>query len=156
MRLGFTGHQSVPPEALDDMARSVRLLTEGNETVLITSLAAGADQAAAAAVLAEGGRLDVIVPCENYESTFADADLLDRYMRLSLVADRISSLPYPTPSELAFMAAGLITVERCDKLLAMWDGQPSRGLGGTADVVEYAHQLRKPVHNLWPTGLLRE
>ncbi len=33
---------------------------------------------------------------------------------------------------------GLVVVERCDLLLAIWDGHPAHGLGGTADIVAYA------------------
>ena len=37
------------------------------------------------------------------------------------------------------------TVNDADALLALWDGQAARGKGGTADVVDYARSLGKPV-----------
>lgn len=43
------------------------------------------------------------------------------------------------------MATGLIVVERCDALLAAWDGEPAGGFGGTADVVAYARSRGRPV-----------
>lgn len=58
--------------------------------------------------------------------------------------------------EAAFMAAGVVVVERSDQVLAAWDGEPSRGLGGNSDVVRYAKREHKPVTNVWPRGLERE
>ena len=44
---------------------------------------------------------------------------------------------------------------RCDRLLAVWDGLPSRGLGGTGDIVTYARTLGRPVTVIWRDGVLR-
>ena len=38
----------------------------------------------------------------------------------------------------AYKAVGQYVVNRCDILIALWDGEPSRGKGGTAEIVEYA------------------
>ena len=59
------------------------------------------------------------------------------------------------PSEAAFLAAGRLVVERSDVLAAVWDGKPARGSGGTADVVDYAKELRREVVVIWPEGLER-
>jgi hypothetical protein len=45
----------------------------------------------------------------------------------------------------AYLDCGVETVNGADVLLALWDGQPARGKGGTADVVEYARALGKPL-----------
>ncbi|MFH9861330.1 hypothetical protein [Streptomyces sp. NPDC017202] len=42
---------------------------------------------------------------------------------------------------------------RC--LLAVWDGKPARGYGGTADVVAYAERTGVAVRVLWPDGASR-
>ena len=54
------------------------------------------------------------------------------------------------------MDAGKVVVDRSSVLLAVWDGQPSRGLGGTADVVAYARQRGVPVTVIWPEGASRD
>ena len=41
-------------------------------------------------------------------------------------------------------------------LVAVWDGQPARGLGGTADVVAYARQRGVPMEVIWPQGATRD
>lgn len=42
-----------------------------------------------------------------------------------------------------------------DELIAVWDGKPARGYGGTADVVAYAERTGVPVRVLWPEGASR-
>ena len=39
----------------------------------------------------------------------------------------------------------MATVDGSDVLIAVWDGEPARGRGGTAEVVAYARSLGKPV-----------
>jgi hypothetical protein len=46
-------------------------------------------------------------------------------------------------------------VKRADLLIAVWDGQPARSWGGTADVVAKARQLGLPVTVIWPNGATR-
>jgi hypothetical protein len=47
-------------------------------------------------------------------------------------------------------------LDMIDQLIAVWDGQPARGHGGTADVVNEAHQHQLPVTVLWPHGASRD
>jgi hypothetical protein len=53
------------------------------------------------------------------------------------------------------MDGGRAVVDRSSVLIAVWDGQPSRGLGGTADVVTYARQRGVPITVIWPKGASR-
>ena len=155
MRLGITGHQSLPLAAADELRRIIGAVAAADELTLVGSLAAGADQIAASAALNSGGRLEVIVPCDGYEGTFGEASSQVEYGQLLSKAARITVLPYPEPDELAFMAAGILVVERCVRLLAVWDGQPAVGLGGTADVVNYARREGREVQVIWPIGSIR-
>lgn len=47
--------------------------------------------------------------------------------------------------EHGFLECGLLTVEECDVLIAVWNGLDPRGLGGTSRIVAYARELKKPV-----------
>lgn len=67
----------------------------------------------------------------------------------------MDTLPFSEPSEEAFYAAGKAVVDACDWLIAVWDGEPARGLGGSADVVAYARNRGKVVHVIWHEGLSR-
>ena len=53
------------------------------------------------------------------------------------------------------MAASEALVTRSQQRLAVWDGKPSSGHGGTADVVAHARQVGVPVDVIWPTGTRR-
>jgi hypothetical protein len=55
----------------------------------------------------------------------------------------------------AHQAGSEILVGLVDELIAVWDGQPARGFGGTADVVAYAERTGVPVRILWPEGATR-
>ena len=45
----------------------------------------------------------------------------------------------------SYLDCGIETVNGADVLLAVWDGDPARGKGGTAEVVQYALSIGKPV-----------
>jgi len=47
--------------------------------------------------------------------------------------------------EEAYLNCGVETVNACDVFLALWDGEPARGRGGTAEVVAYARELGRPL-----------
>ncbi|MGD1032644.1 MAG: hypothetical protein ABSA05_16060, partial [Opitutaceae bacterium] len=45
----------------------------------------------------------------------------------------------------AYLDAGMETVHGADIVLAVWDGEPARGKGGTADIIAYARDLGRPL-----------
>jgi hypothetical protein len=150
VRIGVTGHQDLPESTLPAITRAVRAQLEAAVDITgVSSLAAGADQLFCSVVLDLGGELEVIVPSDHYESTLSGSSLL-LYHRLLAEAKDVRRLAYARPSEEAFLAAGKEVVERCDLILAIWDGQPAAGLGGTADIVRYARQRGVPVQVIWP------
>jgi hypothetical protein len=53
------------------------------------------------------------------------------------------------------MRAGEKVVDLSDTLLAVWDGLPAKGYGGTADVVTYARATAVPFSVIWPDGARR-
>jgi hypothetical protein len=154
--VGATGHQQLPADAIPYLVDEVRNALSACEPPLwvASSLAGGADQLIAREALRNGGRLLAIVPARGYESTFSPKELRS-YKDLMAQADEVTRLDFPEPSERAYWAAGQAIVDRCDVLVAIWDGQPARGLGGTGDVVDYAAQVGKEVRVIWPNGLAR-
>jgi hypothetical protein len=157
MRVGATGHQNLPPESVARIADDLReQLIHEAALVGVSSLAAGADQLFASVVLSLGGRLEVILPSQGYETTFDDPSSLKQYQRYLRSATTIHRLPFPEPSEEAFLEAGKEVVNRSDRLIAVWDGKPAQGLGGTADIVAYAKNRGVLITVLWPEGLIRD
>lgn len=157
-RLGITGHQSIPEAARDfvmeALEREIESASTGGLLWGITSLAVGADQLFAELVHFVGGRLHVVLPSSRYENTF-DSEGLSRFRALLALAPKVERLQFDQPSEESFLAAGRRVVDLCDTLLAVWDGKPSRGLGGTADIVQYAQASGRRVGIIWPADVAR-
>jgi hypothetical protein len=153
MVLGVSGHQGIPASAKSAIVDALRERVRAERSpVGVCSLAAGADQLFAREVLDNGGELHVIIPCIGYETTFEDTCDRGEYERLLARADQTVELAYSRPSEAAFFAAGRRVVEECEQLLAVWDGLPAKGAGGTADVVAYARERGRSVLVIWPAG----
>lgn len=153
MKIGITGHRDLTSSTVTMVSAAIdAALARVDDIVGITALAEGADQLFAQLVLARGGELDVIVPSEKYRSLREDQV---RYDDLLARATRVTRLPYLDDGPLAHVAAGLVTVERSDLVLAVWDGRPARAFGGTADFVAYARQIGVPVDIIWPPGSAR-
>ncbi|MGH9128833.1 MAG: hypothetical protein ACRDY2_07680 [Acidimicrobiales bacterium] len=155
--IGCTGHQNLPGVAQDYVARCIRSEIEGHGEDNLTgvcSLAMGADQMFAQLVLEAGGTLHAIIPCAGYELTFSTEGRASFDSLLGLAA-KVETLGYSAPSEDAFLSAGYRVADLADVLIAVWDGQAARGLGGTADVVDYARRRAGEVVILWPEGVRR-
>lgn len=157
MRLGISGHQNLSPEVIAYVKPIlIRLINERkNNLIGVSSLAAGADQLFAAVILEQGGSLHAIIPCRGYERTFSKKGSLDHFKLLLRKAHRIETLDHPKPSEEAFLNAGHSVVDNSDLLIAVWDGEPAVGKGGTADVVDYARSCGTEVKVIWPPGVIR-
>ena len=156
MRFGVTGHRILPPSIVDcAITHWSRVLPDGAHLCGVSNLADGADQLFAAHVLAAGGTLEAVLPCEGYAGSLIAEESRARFDELRRAAATVITMPYPEPSEQAFLAAGQALVDRCDHLFAVWDGRPARGLGGTADIVTYARSRGRPVTVLWVDGVRR-
>ena len=156
VRFGVTGHRILPPSIVECAARHwSRVLPGAADLHGVSNLADGADQLFAAHVLAAGGTLEAVLPCEGYAGSLIADESRVRFEDLRRAAATVLTLPFPEPSEEAFLAAGQALVDRSDHLFAVWDGRPARGMGGTADVVSYARACGVPVTVLWVDGVLR-
>lgn len=155
--VGISGHQEIPAGALAAVSEGVEMVLSrlAGPLQAATSLAAGADQLVAADIVRRGGRLRVIVPCAGYRRTFTNRSTLEQFESLLAAAECVHTLDFPEPSEEAFWEAGKRVVDASDLLLAIWDGKPSRGLGGTADVVRYARDRHIAVEVIWPADVAR-
>lgn len=156
IRIGVTGHQDVPENALPFIQAEVEyFFFEHNKVECVTSLAVGADQLLAESTLEHGGKIHAVIPCYNYEKTFREQDALKKYNYYLSKASIIERLDFSEPSEEAFYCAGCRVADLSEKLIAIWDGKKANGKGGTADIVEYAKSKGKTVVILWPEGLSR-
>lgn len=151
MRIGITGHQKLSDETAWTWVKSEisRVLRENGGKQAVTSLAIGADQVFAQVALKEGYNLLAVVPCSGYESTF-DSEKLQNYKKLLEKSLDKVELNFSEPSEEAFYAAGEKVLELSDILVAVWNGKPAKGLGGTGDIVDLAIKQNKQVIHINP------
>jgi hypothetical protein len=92
-------------------------------------------------------RLVVPLPfaAREYVLDFATEASRAEFEELLARADRVVVMP-PTGSRAdGYAAAGRYVVEHCDVLLALWDGRPTQGPGGTAEIVAHAQEQGKAV-----------
>ncbi|MBI1382182.1 MAG: hypothetical protein GC161_13985 [Planctomycetaceae bacterium] len=127
---------------------------------LTTALAEGADRIVARAALAAGYGLHVVLPFPKatYERDFV-GESLEEFRRL-VVHSRVGScteldVTDKAQDPLAYRAAGLLTLAHSDVLIALWDGQPAAGVGGTAEMVIEAHRRQMVVVRITPGGEVR-
>lgn len=155
-RVGITGHQQLEnPEAWSWVARVMRDVLAGVAPPLVgvTSLAIGADQLLARLVLERDGRLHAMLPYADIERSFQPEDV-PAYRELSRQAT-LEVLDTAGTDEDAYLAAGHRVVVLSDVMLAVWDGKPAKGKGGTADVVAYAIRQGVPLIHIDPQLCLR-
>src|SRR5262249_53095150 len=117
-------------------------------------LADGADQIFAQAVLEAGGRLTVVIPSTDYRDKLPEGAHAT-YDALIAQASDTQALEYTDSTSGAHMAASRVMLDQIDELIAVWDGQPARSWGGTADVVDEARARGIEVVVVWPEGSRR-
>ncbi|WP_051504033.1 hypothetical protein [Sphingomonas jaspsi] len=114
---------------------------------LVTSLAEGSDTIAANRALLAGYRIDACLPFERDE--FArdfGAEALTAYRAALSSCRTVTELPGNRRDELgAYEAAGRMVLDQSDLLIAVWDGSPALGRGGTAEIVAEAVLAHVPV-----------
>ncbi|MGP4001673.1 hypothetical protein [Streptomyces sp. 8N706] len=158
MRVGITGHRGLS----SDVERAVRRLLatvvqehDASALIGISCIVDGPDAWFAEAVLEHGGRLEVVVPAAQYRDGLPQSHwpIYDALMRR---ASEVHDTGMTASDSAAHMAGSEILVGLADELLAVWDGEPAWGYGGTADVVAYAERSGVPVRVLWPEGATRK
>ncbi len=157
-RLAITGHRglSQPTERLVEAALRAEVGRYAAVSLIgLSCIADGADTLFARAVLDAGGSLTVVVPAVQYREGLP-AEHHVTYDALLERADEVIRLERTESDSQAHLAASLYMIEQADELVAVWDGKPARGHGGTADVVDAARERGVPVLVIWPDGAQRD
>ncbi len=158
LRIGVTGHINLPDEemlvpAVHEALRRIRKLlpayaAEDTALVVMSSLAEGADRLVTRVVLTlPGSRLETVLPLghRDYARDFSSPASRAEFRALLKQSATVRQGPPKPTREAAYEWAGRSVADRCDALIAIWDGEPSRGRGGTAEIVEYARQQGVPM-----------
>ena len=153
----MTGHRRLgdPAALLPGIRSAVQGVVErflGPEAepalLVISALAEGADRLVAAEVLARpDATMEAVLPLPpgDYLDDFTgDASKAEFTEMLGRATSVWVARPGVSRDE-AYERAGRHVVDRADVLIALWDGEPPRGRGGTATVVSYARAQGVPV-----------
>jgi hypothetical protein len=157
MRVGIIGHHGLSHQIASQVQESLteRLRRHDPRTLtVVTRAAEGPESRLAEAALGAGAALEIVVPADDYRDSLP-SDHLSVYDDLLKRARAVHRTGMPTLTPQARLAAGEILVGLSDELLAVWDGLPALGHGGTADTVAYALGVRVPVTVVWPEGATR-
>ena len=112
------------------------------QSVLLSSLAAGADQLCADIGLSLGYELICPLPFAKVRNDFAGNDL-EKFDALMSKAAQTVLVSTNQNADQAYLLAGQYIVEHCDVLLAIWDGSAQSSICGTQAVVKYAKEKGK-------------
>jgi len=122
----------------------------------VTCLARGADQVFARIVLDIGGSIEVVLPAADYRDRKVKPDNAADFDDLIGKAAAVHTMPFSASNREAYMAASEHVLGGVDAMVAVWDGGPSGGHGGTADVVDAARARGLAVTVVWPEGASRD
>ncbi|MEA2572493.1 MAG: hypothetical protein QOI24_4494 [Acidobacteriota bacterium] len=161
----MTGHRSFSnPEATRQAIRQLidriaRTLTHDGCAPLtwtvISPLARGADREVAAAILDNyAGRLEVVLPLElsDYRNDFEEDDDRKEFDRLFAKNAMVLALPDDDGTrEDRYRRAGELVIKESEIVIAVWDGKPAAGPGGTAEIIGLALKLGRVVLWINPT-----
>lgn len=159
--VGFAGHRR-----LDDPDRTSGLIADAlaglqtqvpGEWIGVSSVAAGSDMLFARCVLGLGLPWQALLPLPqaDFERDFSP-DEWRQVEALLQGAESVMVIGSSDVREEAYLDCGVETVHACDVLIALWDGEPARGRGGTAEIVAYARERGKPLLIVDPvTGVVR-
>lgn len=156
--VGFSGHRQLTRR--DEIAAAVRVSLENlrreglGEWIALSSVAEGADQLFIEQAHALGMSWQAILPLPKTEfaKDFAPAEWA-RVETFLTRAENVHVITETGSRDDAYLDCGMETVNGCDVLIAVWDGEAARGKGGTADVVGYAKSLGKPIIAIDPATL---
>ncbi|MEU1665759.1 hypothetical protein ABZ547_19510 [Streptomyces sparsogenes] len=157
--IAVTGHMDLTEDSVPLVRAELDKILAAYEPaglVGVSCIARGSDSLFAEAVLAVGGRLVVVVPSRDYREAKVKPDHAATFDRLMGAAHEVVVMPHATANREAYEAANAVLLERADRLVAVWNGQPPTGKGGgTADVVYEARGAGLPVDVVWPDGASR-
>lgn len=163
LNIGVTGHRlnRISQRQLDRLTPQVQPLlaqvarkaraTGAASVMLVCGLAEGADRHVARLALDAGYGLHAVLPFDRdlYARDFSEAASRREFDTLLRRAEHVTELPGRAGfSAQAYHRAAQVLLDQSDLLLALWDGRPAQGPGGTAEVVNGACRRRMPVLHL--------
>lgn len=161
--ISVTGHRNIVHldpviSGVDEVLCKISNMFPGEKLTIISPLAEGADRLV---VWRAMEKLDVqlIVPLplemSDYMQDFDSLSSKAEFVTLLEHADKILELPVEKTREASYQVAGLYILDNSDILIAIWDGQPGHGTGGTGQIVSKAREKLMPIAWVFAGGQAR-
>lgn len=174
IRIGVTGHRDLTDTQKIMAAEGVRKVLDlldrwlsdnlkhsAHAFVVISPLAEGADRIVAREVLGWAKadphylpEMEAVIPfpVDDYKTTFTGEEAREEFDALLKRARSVKVLEKSRPANGAYVAVGHYVVHASDVLIAVWNGMPASGRGGTGDIVEYARSLGQSIFIIDPAS----
>jgi hypothetical protein len=157
--LAVTGHRDLTDQTAELVREELRKLLAARAAegrlVGVSCLAAGADTIFAEELVDAGGELVVVFPARGYRENRGDAAYAPSFDRLVRAAVEVQELHFSEVSQEAYQAANEVLLARADVVVAVWDGRPPAGPGGTGELVQRSRDAGVEVVRVWPEGAAR-
>ena len=140
MKIAISGHINLPVQAISPLRETLtnylqEALSDHADLSGISCLAPGADQLFAEVCHSLQIPYKAVLPCQDYSDQISDQKQKTAYFSALERATSMHRLDYSGGSSEAYWAASEHMMADADLLIAIWNEQPARSHGGTADVV---------------------
>lgn len=143
--VAVTGHRDIPVQDIPVLSkvvsahlREISKAYPDSPCLLLSGLAEGADRLVAHCALDQGWQLAAVLPMRqsNYEADFSDEGSVKEFRALLARSVWVRELGGgSTTRPDCYRVLGDWLARQAQVLIALWDGGPGNGIGGTADVV---------------------
>ena len=164
--IAFTGHRPNKLGGYDDnspkrlalrqqieetLQRAVVKYGTTHQIIVISGGALGVDQDAARVAYKMNIPFVVAQPCKNHESKWPKESQIkyNKMLELAIQVVLVSDGTYTELGAKCMQDRNIWMVDNCDALIAVWDGTS----GGTANCVQYAQKVGKPIVFINPNNL---
>lgn len=149
LTVGFTGHRKLADEKVVQaaIAQALDRLSMTNPRLAgATSAASGADTLFLEELSRRSIPYFLFLPAsaEHFREDFTSQEWqrvsphLSNALNIDVIAAEI-------PEDSGYLEAGLLVADEADVVVAVWNGRPAEGVGGTGDIVQYCRRLEKPL-----------
>jgi hypothetical protein len=153
LTIGISGHRWLKEshqfmDAINKVLEEINRVYSFRKLKLLSPLAEGADSIVAKRILSLSNTHLIALlplPVEEYLEDFSTPESVKEFQEFLHRADQVIELPGNQVREDAYVALGRALLDQCDILVAIWDGEPARGRGGTAEIVREARTRGMPL-----------
>jgi len=155
INIAVSGHRQLDEkpdleQAVINAGNRIRWLFSGQRFQVYSCLAEGADRMLARILVATlPADLVAVLPLpeRDYRRDFSSGESLHEFQQFKKAAASVVVLGKNKKRPQAYHAANQYLLQNCQVLVAVWDGLPARGEGGTAELVEAVRQTGRML--LW-------